>query len=235
MATIRGALAKRGHTVEPRADADRRSIGLADLEKLVEQIQADCEQRRNDLIKQFETELTRTGGKFYRAENAQSVCQYVKEISSAQGARLAVGWDSPIIGESELIPSLEQSGIEFISDTERFEPGEFIGKAIEADIGISTVDYALADTGSLVVLSGRGRARSVSLLPPVHVAIVKSEQIIPGLDQVFPLLRYKSRISGEDLSSAIAFITGPSRTADIEMTLVVGAHGPKQLHVILFG
>jgi L-lactate dehydrogenase complex protein LldG len=82
-----------------------------------------------------------------------------------------------------------------------------------------------------VLLARKGQARSISLLPPVHIAVVKPEQLLSGLSDLFPLLRGEAE--GRDLSSAITFITGPSRTADIELTLVVGVHGPQQLHVVL--
>jgi L-lactate dehydrogenase complex protein LldG len=106
---------------------------------------------------------------------------------------------------------------------------DFIRRAIGADLGISGVDYAVADTGSLVLVTAPGRARSISLLAPIHIAIVKPNQLLASLNELFPVLRRQSR----ELPSAITFITGPSRTADIEMTLVVGVHGPQQLHVVL--
>jgi len=74
--------------------------------------------------------------------------------------------------------------------------------------------------------------RSISLLPPVHVAILRSQQILPGLSELFPLLG-REQNGNRKLSSAITFITGPSRTADIELKLVVGVHGPQELHVLL--
>jgi L-lactate dehydrogenase complex protein LldG len=101
-------------------------------------------------------------------------------------------------------------------------------QAAEARLGITAVDYALADSGTLCLLAGKRQPRTASLLPPIHVAILRPEQILRGLDDLFALLP-----SGDDLSSAVTLITGPSRTADIELTLVVGVHGPQQLHVIL--
>jgi L-lactate dehydrogenase complex protein LldG len=78
------------------------------------------------------------------------------------------------------------------------------------------------------LLAAKTQPRTASLLPPIHVAILRPEQILRGLDDLFALLA-----TGDELSSAVTLITGPSRTADIELTLVVGVHGPQQLHVIL--
>ena len=116
--------------------------------------------------------------------------------------------------------------------TEVTDP-EFVTNAAAAGIGVSGIDYALADTGTLVLLTGRGRARSISLLPAVHIALIRPEQIISGLDDLFSLLREERGLASGALSSAITFITGPSRTADIELTLVVGVHGPQELHAVL--
>jgi L-lactate dehydrogenase complex protein LldG len=112
---------------------------------------------------------------------------------------------------------------------------DFIRTAALADLGLTGVDYALAETGTLVLSAGKGQARAISLLPPVHIAVLRPEQVIPGLTDLFPLLRRDTEAAGGTLSSAVTFITGPSRTADIELTLVVGVHGPQQLHVIFIG
>jgi len=99
-----------------------------------------------------------------------------------------------------------------------------------AQVGISSADYALADTGTLVMLSSQEEARFVSLLPPVHIAILPGERILSGLDELFTRIPRPA-----DLSSSMVFITGPSRTGDIELELVRGVHGPGELHVIVVG
>jgi L-lactate dehydrogenase complex protein LldG len=97
------------------------------------------------------------------------------------------------------------------------------------DVGISTVQAAIAETGTLVLQSDREKHRLVSLLPPVHIAIVEAEQIFETLGEALSFLRQ----DGQKLSPAITFITGPSRTADIELTLAIGVHGPQVLYVIV--
>ena len=96
------------------------------------------------------------------------------------------------------------------------------------DIGISTAQAAIAETGTLVLDSAHERHRLVSLVPPVHIAIVDASRIVETLGDALALLRSK-----HEISPAVTFITGPSRTADIELTLAIGVHGPQELYVIV--
>jgi L-lactate dehydrogenase complex protein LldG len=97
-----------------------------------------------------------------------------------------------------------------------------------AEIGVTGCDGAIAETGSLVLLSGRGRSRAVSLLPPVHLAVVRRPDLYFSMGEFFA--RQDARI-GE--VAACTFVTGPSRTADIELTLTLGVHGPGQVVVVV--
>lgn len=101
---------------------------------------------------------------------------------------------------------------------------------LACDIGITSVDRALAETGSLVMCSAFGKERMASLVPPVHVAVVEEEQLLPDLFDLFEELQPRD---GARLPSNIALITGPSKTGDIELQLTTGVHGPKHWHVIV--
>lgn len=225
------ALRREGKRERLRGDCstDVASIPHRDV---VSAIREDCDKRRCELIEQFESETTRIGARFQRAPSLEAALQYIADVSSVLEATRIVSWDAQVIDDIGLPAKLEEKGVEFLTET--IGP-EFIRKTATADIGVSGVDYGLADTGSLVLLARKGQARSVSLLPPVHIAIVRPQQILSGLSDLLPLLRADANAEGRDLSSAITFITGPSRTADIELTLVVGVHGPQQLHVLLLG
>ena len=94
--------------------------------------------------------------------------------------------------------------------------------------GVSTALYGLADTGSVVLAASPEEPRANSLLPAVHVSLLAEDRILPGLDELFEAV-------GGDLPSALAIVTGPSRSADIEQKLVVGVHGPGEVHVVLIG
>jgi L-lactate dehydrogenase complex protein LldG len=90
----------------------------------------------------------------------------------------------------------------------------------------STASYGLADTGSVVLVAAPDEPRARHLLPDVHVSLLSEERILPGLAELFAAV-------GSDLPSALAIITGPSRSADIEQRLVVGVHGPREVHIVL--
>jgi L-lactate dehydrogenase complex protein LldG len=98
----------------------------------------------------------------------------------------------------------------------------------EIDCGMSTVQAAIAETGTLVLDSSRERNRLVSLVPPVHIAIVDASTIFQTLGEALAFIHQDG-----NPSPAVTFITGPSRTADIELTLTIGVHGPQQLYVIV--
>jgi L-lactate dehydrogenase complex protein LldG len=99
----------------------------------------------------------------------------------------------------------------------------------DCDLGITTAQWAIAETGTLVLESERERNRLASLVPPVHVAIIQASRIRRTMSEVLNLISN----SGVGLSRAITFITGPSRTSDIELTLAIGVHGPGKLYVIV--
>lgn len=119
-----------------------------------------------------------------------------------------------------------------LSDMQWGEAGlqvEFRPPRNEDLVGITGAFCAVAETGSLMLLSGPETYSSASLLPETHIAIVSASRIVGAMEDAFAL----ARIEHGDMPRAINFISGPSRTGDIEQTIVLGAHGPYRVHVIL--
>lgn len=111
--------------------------------------------------------------------------------------------------------------------------GSFDKDALETcDAGLTACETLVAQTGSILVSSGTCGGRALSILPHVHVVVATLDQIVPTLGDAFQVVR--NRYAGH-LPSMLSFITGPSRTGDIERILVLGAHGPKELIVLLVG
>jgi L-lactate dehydrogenase complex protein LldG len=101
----------------------------------------------------------------------------------------------------------------------------------KCDAGISECDALIAQTGSVLVTNRSAGGRALSVLPPHHVVLARREQLVADLPAAFELLKKKY---SDDYPSMISFITGPSRTGDIERILVLGAHGPKKLTILCF-
>jgi L-lactate dehydrogenase complex protein LldG len=94
------------------------------------------------------------------------------------------------------------------------------------DAGVSEASWGVAETGSVVLAASPEEPRAASLLPWVHVSLLREDRIVPSLEELFAAV-------GADLPSALAIVTGPSRSADVEQTLTVGVHGPGEVHVVL--
>jgi L-lactate dehydrogenase complex protein LldG len=105
-------------------------------------------------------------------------------------------------------------------------------RTFSAGLGITSVDWAVAETGSLAVCARPGgRGRSVSLLPPVHIALLTPDQIVPDLFDLYQKLEQERQRS--DLPSNVTLITGPSKTGDIQLKLTTGVHGPGEVHALV--
>jgi L-lactate utilization protein LutC len=159
-------------------------------------------------------------GKTARAATPAEACAMV---ARAIEGKTAVASNAPFLAESGItrLPGV-QSGI-----TDRDELRDVCAAA---DIGITSADYVLGDTGTLVMIASPHEARLVSLLPPAHIAVVPKERILTGLDELFSILPQPA-----EQTSSMVLITGPSRTADIEQILVRGVHGPGQITVVVVG
>lgn len=162
--------------------------------------------------------LERLAGKFYRATSQEDAKAYV--ATRVAGAE-AVASNSPF---------LSQCGITAMPNvrTNWTDSAALREICARAGFGITCADYALADTGTVVLLTSREEARLISLLPPVNLVLVPQERILSGLDELLSLesLPVEQR-------SAMVLITGPSRTGDIEQILVRGVHGPGEIHAIV--
>lgn len=157
-------------------------------------------------------------GKSYCAASPEEARAYV---ASLVAGKTAVASNAPYLAECGITALAEVSS--GLTDRETLRAA-----CASADFGITSADYALADTGTLVLFSSQEEARLISLLPPVHVAVVPRRKILTGLDELLEMEPLPAA-----RSSSMVLITGPSRTADIEQILVRGVHGPGELHLLV--
>jgi len=143
-----------------------------------------------------------------------------------KGLGAAEGWKRAASHEGELTGAACRAlGLPVLFTDQAYDKRELAG----CDVGISDCDALVAQTGSVLVTSRGAGGRALSVLPPHHVVLARREQLVPDLPAAFALLKTKY---GAGYPSMISFITGPSRTGDIERILVLGAHGPKKLTIL---
>lgn len=178
-----------------------------------------------DLPGMFLRELRALGGHGELVQDAAAAREYILDLISNRGVRSIIRWDDAVLEELGIDERLREMGIEVTVWRDGESPRE---AAAGADVGLSGAGYAVAETGSLVLSSGRGEGRVVTLLPPTYVAVVKAERIVYRVEDVI------RRYDGQGvLPSSLCFHTGPSRSADIEQSLAIGVHGPGDVHVLV--
>jgi L-lactate dehydrogenase complex protein LldG len=140
----------------------------------------------------------------------------LKRLVSEQNIQTATVWDTLFLKQLKIVEFLQTLGVDIVS------PNADKHAMSICDLGITEADFILPETGTIALYASAVKPRAVSLLPRVHLAIVRPEMLRADMHQVFA--------EAKD-SNYLVFITGPSRTADIELTVTLGVHGPKNLYV----
>jgi L-lactate dehydrogenase complex protein LldG len=194
-------------------------------------IEPDGAQDLTELIARFTAEATAVRANVQLVSGKlQAVDRIVEICTPSKGHEIALS-STELFGQMNLLSKLEGRGFSpFIPDGNNHE--ELVARLANCGVGLTAADYAIAETGTIVLSSDEPNALLVSLLPPVHIAVLRSSQIASSLDGVMSKLS-RERINLADPSRSITLITGPSRTSDVELVLSIGVHGPKELHVII--
>jgi len=174
----------------------------------------------NTLAEIFCKNLESVGGNCRIVGNDLAATRAIEEIVSTLDAKRVAISDAPAVRNLCSTLSNETEILTNASAKELFA----------CDVGITAAQYAIAETGTLVLESEHERNRLTSLVPPVHICLLDARAIFERMIEVLEILHKNGR---EKLDRAVTFITGPSRTSDIELTLAIGVHGPRELHVIV--
>ncbi|MFQ5863756.1 MAG: lactate utilization protein C [bacterium] len=182
-----------------------------------------------DNFDQFKSEYEKLAGSVYLANNPTQAIQFVEQILSTTHVTKAVV--APILKDIEtgLIRFLKK--VNFPTVTIKSDGTPIAHQINEADVGITTAEFAIAFTGTIVEVTTEDAHRLISSLPRVHIAFLDSSEIVTSLDEAAPKLREIYR--RHQANCTVTFISGPSRTADIEMKLFLGVHGPQESHIIV--
>ncbi|MED0674093.1 lactate utilization protein C [Aneurinibacillus thermoaerophilus] len=181
------------------------------------------------LIKQFIENLRALQTEVLRASRGE-LGKALERIVEDSAARSVVYWNDERLQKIGLDNWLTQRGIAHQVWDVLLDEQELRHRAAGVDMGIAYAELGLSETGTVMLWNGGGRGRLVSLLPPVFVAVLSENTIIPRLTEAMAYVRGKM---SEGLPACINFITGPSRTGDIEADLAFGVHGPGKVYVIL--
>jgi L-lactate dehydrogenase complex protein LldG len=209
-------------TAVTRADGDRRSLARA-----------------------FGIELEEASGSYDILEDAAQAAERLVQLVRAWSAEddsaaddapaiEVLSWASLALPIENIGPRLKESGISLFVPEDLHDESTR-ARAARATVGLTGADAAFAGTGSIVVASGRGKSRAASLLPLHHIVLVPMSRIHPTLEDWLHTLRREQALgSFLRVSGQIVFITGPSKSADIELDLTLGVHGPRLVHALIF-
>jgi len=218
---------------------------LPELEAQAEQIQRRVAENLVALLDRLAEVAQLNGWRVYRSSNPEEAVAYIGAVAQGLADTRVVRSDQEVFHQVPVDGALTDLGLSVTvmarsvqqprDEYQTPASQKHRQEAAAAGLGITGADYAVAETGSVVLLPRRGISRLVSLLPPVHIALVRPQDVVESLDDLFLLRRLDYHLHGGEMGSYLNFITGPSRTGDIEQTLVVGVHGPGEVHLVLLG
>ena len=231
--SVQAALGKEQRS--PETPYHRLQETLPQIEEKAHAVRANSRERAEELLQRLAEVSRLQGWEVYRASDTEDAQEYMCNLTVSSGAKLVVRSGEQVFERVPVDGPLSSLGVEVtvMTRSSGLSREAMLERAAEAAIGITGVDYAIAETGSVVVMPRPGLSRLVSLLPPVHVALVRSQEVLESLEDVFILWRLAYYQGDGDMGSYMNFITGPSRTADIEQKMVVGVHGPREAHMVL--
>ncbi len=187
------------------------------------------------LIERFSAELTRLMGSPMVVTGDDEARAAVIDLLKKHNTTHILAWDFTHIPVSGLKEAVEAAGIEIIyPEPYSSARDEMLAKAESAQVGLTGADAAAATTGTLIVTTAPGKGRIPTILPPVLISVIRVDQLLPRIESWFAQLRESDpAMSGITNSANFCLITGPSRTGDIEMELILGVHGPGTQYVVI--
>ena len=192
---------------------------------------------RHSLAQRFGAQLEEISGSYEILDDGAAARERLVQLAgewTAEDDREVLGWAASALPIENLGEVLEEAGISLFVPDDLLDPNTR-ARAARAAVGLTSADAAFASTGSIVVASGRVKCRTASLLPLRHIVLVPMSRIHPTFEAWFGILRRDQALGSYlRVSGQIVFITGPSKSADIELNLTLGVHGPQAVHALIF-
>lgn len=190
-------------------------------------------------VPRFEDELRKVGGTCHRASTLADLVGIIREVLGTAAQPSVVLSRNPLLGQLRLAERLQALGIaaaeypEAVSNNPAPWDKAYREQCFSAAAGITGVDFVLAESGSLVLSSVTEGSQLASLAPPLHIALYRPQQAVAFLEELLDVLPIERSSNAPRPGRSVVFVTGPSRTADIEQILIRGVHGPREVHAIL--
>lgn len=185
------------------------------------------------LLEQFVRVTRELKGEAFVVEGDEAACDHVIHLLKSHHTTHLLAWDFKHIPVRSLETAIKASGITIYSPNTHDEfRQETIESVRDAQVGLTGADVAVAATGTMVVSTGPGRGRIPTVLAPVHMMVITLDQIVARLEDWVAWQRQQG-LDGLWNSANTCFISGPSKTADIEMELILGVHGPGTVQIII--
>lgn len=172
--------------------------------------------KQEEFYERFKEKLTAMAGECYRVKTAQEIAGLLLPLLQEKKVKRIALVESPLTRMGQLVEELQGAGLDVKTDHFRLV-------SPEVDAGITQVEWGIAELGTLVQLGTDVNQRLVSMLPPLHIALAQTSKLVSTLMEALSVIHSLPEIPG-----FVGFITGPSRTADIERVLTIGVHGPSQ-------
>jgi len=181
---------------------------------------------REGKISRFQTQVTSLGGHFATVPNMLAIREYINRVASTSSAR-QIALSSGI--SKEKLFSSDSVSFDIATQSEMSREA-FYAALKTVKIGVSTVDLGVAETGTLIAATSDESDRLVTALPEIHIALLPYSRLVSSLRDAEPHI---SQLLKQSHSVVVSLISASSRTSDIGGLLVLGVHGPKELHVLL--
>jgi len=242
LAKIRSALGHRPH-VRRRVEALFPTEPASESQAILKRIRLRTDTDRHILLETLKVAAVpinlRVKAFVDETRVRRDICRLVDTAEPEWGSEKSVAaWRHPLIDRLDLPDALQPQGVPVyrppadpVSLDDLSVRRTWRHRVEKAFIGITSADFCMADTATLVLRTRPGQDRFVSVVPSIHVAVIGLEHLIADLKELYALLRWDPDQRQEGLTRYMGFVSGPSKTADIEATMVHGAHGPREVYL----